>query len=76
MDIESFVANFAAQFDEADPSQITSETEFRDVDDWSSITALCVIAMIDEEYRVKIIGEDIINSNTIKDLYEIVLSRC
>lgn len=38
-------------------------------------TALSVIAMIDEEYDVKIKGDDVRNSQTINDLYEIVKSR-
>ena len=40
-----------------------------------SWTALSVIAMIDEEYDVKIKGDDVRNSQTVNDLYEIVKSR-
>jgi acyl carrier protein len=76
MELESFVANFAAQYDEADPSEFTPDAEFRNIGEWSSIIALCVIAMIDEEYNVAISGDDIIKSNTIRDLFEIVKSRC
>lgn len=75
MDINSFIQNFAEQFDETDASVIKPETVFKDLEEWSSIMALSVIAMVDEEYNVTINGEDVLNSNTIEDLYNIVKSR-
>jgi len=75
MDLQSYVNNFAAQFDETDASVFTPETKFRDLEEWSSLIALSVIAMVDEEYEVKIKGDDIRNSTTIEDLYNIVKSR-
>ena len=54
---------------------ITPETKFRELEEWSSLVALGVIAMVDEEYGVKIKGDDIRNSQTINDIYEIVKSR-
>ena len=75
MDINSFIQNFAEQFDETDASVITAETVFKDLEEWSSIIALSVIAMVDEEYNVTINGEDVLNSNTIEDLFNVVKSR-
>jgi acyl carrier protein len=75
MDINQFIANFAAQFDDTDAGIFTAETKFREIDEWSSLTALSVIAMTDEEYDVKLKGEDIRNSQSINDLYTIVESR-
>ena len=73
--LDEFVELFAEQFDFTDPSTITSSTVFHDLDEWSSLTGLSVIAMVDEEYDVEFRGEDIRNSNTVEDLYEIVKSR-
>uniref|UniRef100_UPI004029265F acyl carrier protein n=1 Tax=Parabacteroides distasonis TaxID=823 RepID=UPI004029265F len=67
--------NFADQFDDTETSVFTPETKFKELEEWSSLTALSVIAMIDEEYDVKIKGDDVRNSQTINDLYEIVKSR-
>lgn len=72
MNIQDFIDNFAAQFDETDPEVFTPETVFKDLDEWSSLTALSIIAMVDDEYDVIIKGNDIINSETIQDLYAIV----
>ena len=75
MEIKEFIQNFADQFDDTDASVFTSETKFKELEEWSSLTALSVIAMIDEEYDVKIKGDDVRNSQTVNDLYEIVKSR-
>ena len=75
MEIQEFIKNFAAQFEETYSASFTPETKFRDIEEWSSLIALSIIAMVDEEYNVKIMGDDIRNSQTIKDLYEIVKSR-
>jgi len=75
MDPDKFIENFAAQFDDTDTSEFTLETRFRDLEEWSSLTGLSVIAMIDEEYDVTVKGDDIRNSSTIKELYEIVNSK-
>lgn len=75
MDINDFLTHFAEQFEETEASLIKAETKFKDLDEWSSLIALCIIAMIDEEYDVTIKGNDINGSDTIEDLFNIVKSR-
>lgn len=75
MDLNEFVAHFAEQFDATDASVFTPETRFRELDEWSSLVGLSVIAMVDEEYDVTLKGDDVKSSNTIMDLYNIVKSR-
>ena len=75
MELKEFIEHFAEQFDETDASVFTTETEFRSLDEWSSLIALSVIAMVDEEYDVALKGDDVRNANTIEDLYNIVKSR-
>ena len=75
MEAQEFVANFAQLFDETDASEITLTTEFRSLDEWSSLIALSVIAMADEEYNVKLKGDDIKAAHTVEDLYNVVKSR-
>lgn len=75
MEIKDFIENFANQFDETDASVIKAETVFKKLEEWSSLIALSVIAMVDEEYDVAIKGEDIRNANTVEDLYNIVKAK-
>lgn len=75
MEIERFIDNFTELFDETDPDTITATTRFKDLKEWSSLVALSVIAMIDEEYDVEFRGDDIRGSNTVQDLFNIVKKR-
>ena len=69
MEMTKFIQLFAEQFDDVDASTLTPESNFRDIEEWSSLVALSVIAMVDEEYGVLLKGDDIRQSNTIADLY-------
>ncbi|MBO7505991.1 MAG: acyl carrier protein [Paludibacteraceae bacterium] len=73
--LDEFVALFAEQLDETDPSTVTAETKFRELDEWSSLLALTLISMIDEEFDVVLKGDDVKNSETIEDVYNIVVSK-
>ena len=75
MELKDFIENFAAQFDDTDANEIKAETVFKELDEWSSLIALSVIAMADEEYEVTLKGEDIRTSNTVEDLFNLIKSR-
>ncbi|UOE48303.1 hypothetical protein MTO98_28240 [Mucilaginibacter sp. SMC90] len=75
MNIEKFVSEFADQFDDLDTSAFTPETLFKENDEWSSMTALSVIAMVDDSYAVRLTGDDIRNSKTIQQIYDIVSAK-
>ena len=72
MEINDFIEKFAEQFEDTDASEFKADTVFKELDEWSSILALSVIAMVDEEYDVTLKGDDVRNSTTIEDLYNIV----
>lgn len=73
--LNEFVALFAEQFDETDISEIKSDTIFHDLDEYSSLIALSIIAMIDEEFDVTIKGDDMKSSVTVEDLYNKVIEK-
>ena len=75
MEIKEFIDNFAAQFDDTEASAFTAETVFKELDEWSSLIALSVIAMVDEEYDVTLKGDDIKNATTIEDLFKTVENK-
>jgi Phosphopantetheine attachment site. len=75
MELKEFIQNFADQFDETDINEFQAETVFKGLEEWSSLIALSIIAMADEEYDVKLKGNDIKETSTIEDLYNIVKSR-
>ena len=75
MEIKEFIENFAAQFDYTDASVFTPETVFHELDEYSSLIALSLIAMVDEEYDVTLKGDDMRSAVTIQDLFDIVKSK-
>ena len=75
MELNDFIAKFAEQFDDTDVSEFTPETEFKALDEWSSLAALSIIAMIDDEYDITIKGNDIREAETIEDLFNSVKSK-
>ena len=76
MELAEFITNFAAQFDETAPELIQAETNFRDdLEEWDSLKALSIIAMVDAEYSVSIKGTDIRACQTVKDLFDLVSSK-
>ena len=75
MELNKFIENFAMLFDDTDSSLFASDTKFHDLDEWSSLIALSIIAMVDEEYDVALKGDDIRNAVTIEDLYNTIKSH-
>ena len=75
MELVDFIEKFAEQFDDVDVEQLSSTTKFRELDGYTSLVALLIITMIDEEYDVRIKGDDIRSSKTIEDLFNLVKSR-
>lgn len=75
MELQEFIQNFADQFDETDISEFNADTEFKALDEWSSLSALSIIAMVDDEYDVTLKGDDIKNAETIEDLFDLVASK-
>lgn len=73
--LEEFVALFAEQFDDTDANEITASTVFHDLDEYSSLIALSIIAMVDEEFDVQLKGDDMRGAVTVEDLYNIVKGK-
>jgi acyl carrier protein len=73
--LNEFVELFSEQFDDTDASDFTASTVFHDLDEWSSLIGLSVIAMVDEEFNVALKGDDVKNSVTIEDLYNRVIAK-
>jgi len=75
MEISNFIENFIEQFEDEPTCEVTAETVFRDIDGWSSIVALSVMAMVDEEYDVQLTADEMRKANTIGDLFNTVSSK-
>ena len=72
--MEKFLEFFAEQFDELHTT-LTPETRFRELEEWSSLVALLIITMVDEEYGIVLPPEEMRRTQTIQELYNLVQSK-
>ena len=75
MEIKKFIENFAEQFDDTDISEFKPETVFHDLEEYTSLIALSIILMVDEEYSVTIDGNEMKSCVTIQDLFNLVQKK-
>lgn len=75
MEIKEFIQNFADQFDDTDASVLTPETNFRELEEWSSIIALGIMAMVDDEYGVQLKADEMRKAITLQELFDLVSSK-
>lgn len=75
MTLNEFIKAFAAEFDETPEETFKADTRYRELDEWSSLTGLSIISMIDDTFDVGVTGADLRKSATIEDLYNLIQSK-
>ena len=75
MDIKDFIADFADQFDETDPSEIVANTKFHELEEWGSLIGMGVIAMVKTQYGKTVTGKEIRACVTVQDLFNLIASK-
>jgi acyl carrier protein len=73
--LEEFTQQLAAEFEDIDPNTISPNTNYREIKNWSSMYALIIIAFVDANYDVQLNAENLKNSQTIKDIYDIIIVK-
>lgn len=75
MEIEKFITDFANQFDDIDFSEIKGNTIFQELEEWSSLTILSIIAMVKIEYGKELTAREIRSCQTVTDLFKLISSK-
>jgi acyl carrier protein len=65
---EKFITKFKELFFNTDLNEITEKTNFKDLQEWDSLTALSLIALMDSEFCVKLSGESLNSICTVEQL--------
>lgn len=73
--MEDFITYFADLFEETEPSEFNAQTEFRQLDEWSSLIGLAALNMISKKYNVVIAPAEFRITETIESLYNLILSK-
>ena len=69
---DSFLKTFQSIFDETLPDQILISTQFKMLDEWSSLMVLSLMVLFEEEYERKLTPADIEKAKTVEDLYMLI----
>lgn len=75
MNIDEFINNFAGQLTNPDPSTLRPDTIINDIEGYSSLESLFILLMVDEIYKVNLTSDDLLQSTTIQDLFDLIKSR-
>ena len=75
MDLKSFIDQFAEQFEYTERSEFNANTEFRQLDEWSSLTGLLIIGMVLDVYSINLTADELRKCTTIEDVYNIVKNK-
>ena len=73
--MKEFIENFANQWDETELEEFTPGCEFHELEEWSSLTGLAILNMIDKKYSVKVAPVELKACVTIQDVYDLVQSK-
>lgn len=74
MEIKEFIIKFAEAIEVEEVANLTEETRFRDLEEWSSISVMLTIAFYDEEFEKEVSTSDLRACFTIQDLYNLAIS--
>lgn len=75
MELNEFIRQFANQFDDTDVSEIQANTEYQELEEWSSLSAMSLIALAKVEYGKTITGREVRNCKTVKDLFDLIINK-
>lgn len=75
MELNEFVEKFAEQFEDTDPEEITATTNYKELDEWSSLIGMMVIALVKTEMGKKVTGDDLKACQSVEALYNLIISK-
>ena len=71
MQITEFIEKLAEAIEIEDVAALRADTIFKDLEEWSSLSVMLIIAFFDEEFDKQIEEKDIHSAITINDLYQL-----
>ena len=75
MELNEFIDLFADQFDDTDPAEITAETYFRELEEWSSLTGLAILNAVSKKCNTSLTPAELRSCETVQEVYELIQSK-
>jgi acyl carrier protein len=75
MELQDFISAFAEQFDDTEASVFTADCRFHDLEEWSSLISMGIIALVRIRYGKSITNKEIRECVTLKDLFNLIKNK-
>ena len=75
MELKEYNRLLAEEFNETPSEVFQPDTNYRELDEWSSLTALSIISMVDENFDLQLTGADLRSAKTIEELFDIIQNK-
>ena len=74
MEIKEFIEKFAEAIEVENVKSLEPTTDFKELEEWSSLSVMLVVAFFDEEFDKQIGDVEINQATTIQDLYNLTIA--
>lgn len=75
MELNEFVEKFAEQFEDTDPSEIMATTNYHELEEWSSLIGMMIIAFVKTEMGKTVTGDDLQACKNVEALYNFIMAK-
>lgn len=75
VDIKEFIVKVEEEFEDMENGVLQPGSVIKDHFTWDSINALIFIAHVNVNYNVEITAQDLVDSETVRDLYNLVKDK-
>lgn len=73
MELTSFIDELVKNVFTSTPREaVKGDTEYMELDEWSSLTAFSLISFIDNTYGKKLLLPELLQAQTLEELYNII----
>lgn len=70
MNIEALIDKLREELDDLDLTHLEPDSVFLEIEGWSSLYGLILMALVSTEYNVELSGQQIQRIRTVRDLYD------
>ena len=75
MELNEFVEKFAEQFEDTNPSEIMATTNYHELEEWSSLIGMMIIAFVKTEMGKTVTGDDLQACKNVEALYNFIMAK-
>lgn len=74
MDFNSFIEGLSEEvFTDTPKEKLNEQTEYMELDEWTSMTAFTLISHIEKTYGKKLLLPELLQAQTIGELYQVLI---